>query len=80
MLNILGGEPNAAQECGQEIHKELVCRQNRSTSGLNKDLRKELNSNYLTPSKCSRCAAPVTSIKIKAALLETLIKPLRQFL
>lgn len=75
ILEILGIDPTATTEYGNEVHKEIATRFNHvATAGLTKDVRKELCEKYLIPSNCTRISAPLLNIEIKAAFNEPLLK------
>ncbi|KAI5633816.1 hypothetical protein NE865_13452 [Phthorimaea operculella] len=75
VLQILGEDPTTTVEYGKEIHKELASRfEHVATTGLTKELRKELCEKYLVPSNCTRIGAPQLNAEIKAALNEALVK------
>ncbi|XP_052749147.1 uncharacterized protein LOC128200270 [Galleria mellonella] len=75
VLQILGNDPTATVEYGKEVHKELANRfEHIATTGLTKEIRKELCEKYLVPSNCVHIGAPKLNAEIKAALNETLVK------
>lgn len=75
LLEILGEDPSAVIEYGPEIHKDLASRfEHIVANGLEASQRKELFAKYLTPSNCTRVAAPILNAEIKAALPENMVK------
>lgn len=75
LLEILGTDPTQTQEFGIQINKEVATRlEYLATSGLDKDVRKELLEKYLVPSNAKHVSAPQLNAEIKAALTEPVIK------
>ncbi|XP_047038594.1 bromodomain-containing protein 4-like [Helicoverpa zea] len=71
ILDILGIDPSAAVEYGPNINDELASRLSYLvTSGLDKDIRKELLQKYLVPINCKHLSAPQLNPEIKAATPE----------
>ncbi|XP_049865768.1 uncharacterized protein LOC126372770 [Pectinophora gossypiella] len=74
-MEILGEDPTAKIEYGPSIHKEIANRlEHFAVSGIDRELRKELNKKYLTPDNCVRTGAPMLNDEIRAALPESVIK------
>lgn len=75
ILEILGADPSASQEYGPDINKEVATRFTHiATSGLDKEVRKDLIKKYLVPENCVNIAAPQLNLEIKAALTEQVVK------
>lgn len=74
-LDILGADPSVSKSCGNNIQKDLAIRYTHIvTSGLDKELRKELLEKYLPPGNCALVDAPVLNPEIKAAVTDIVIK------
>lgn len=74
-LEILGIDPTTTTQYGKEIHNELATRlQHIATTGLTKELRKELTDRYLIPANCIKIGAPSMNPEIKAAVTEVIMK------
>ncbi|KAI5640241.1 hypothetical protein NE865_07340 [Phthorimaea operculella] len=75
ILEILGDDPTLIKSYGAEIQKDLAVRlEHCVTSGLSKEVRKELKENYLIPSNCKMVNAPVLNAEIKAAISDQTAK------
>lgn len=75
ILEILGADPSITQEYGPDINKDVATRFTHiATSGLDKEVRKDLIKKYLVPSNCINIAAPQLNLEIKAALTEPVVK------
>lgn len=75
ILEILGADPSVTQEYGHDINKDVATRfEHITTSGLDKEIRKDLIKNFLVPGNCTNIAAPKLNVEIKAALNEQVIK------
>ncbi|XP_072948702.1 uncharacterized protein [Epargyreus clarus] len=74
-LDILGADPLATKAFGKDIQKDVAVRfEFITTSGLNKDVRKELLESYLPPTTCRLIDAPSLNPEIKAAITEIVLK------
>ncbi|XP_072940982.1 uncharacterized protein [Epargyreus clarus] len=74
-LDILGADPLATKAFGKDIQKDVAVRfEFITTSGLNKDVRKELLESYLPPTNCRLIDAPSLNPEIKAAITEIVLK------
>ncbi|CAH2217788.1 jg25268 [Pararge aegeria aegeria] len=74
ILEMLGASPNKAKKTGDNIQKDIAIRwQHIAPTGLTKETRKELLDKHLIPSNCTKLAAPLLNLEIKAALSDTLI-------
>lgn len=75
LLEILGEDPTSTKEYGPDIQKDLAIRLSHiTTSGLSKEIRKELKEKYLVPTNCKAIKAPVLNPEIRAALIDTQAK------
>lgn len=75
IIEILGDDPSASQDYGPDINKEVASRfAHFTTSGLDKEVRKELLKKHLVPGNCTNVAAPQLNTEIKAALPEYEVK------
>ncbi|KAI5631802.1 hypothetical protein NE865_15494 [Phthorimaea operculella] len=75
LLNILGSDPTTDKKYGKDIHKDLPIRfQHWATTGLSKDMRKDLKENYLTPENCKLIDPPELNAEIKAAVSDIVAK------
>lgn len=75
ILEILGVDPTTNTKLGKDVNKDLAVRlQHYSTTGLSKDMRKELGDKYLVPGNCKFIDAPQLNAEIKAALTEQVAK------
>lgn len=74
-LDILGADPLATKAVGKDIQKDVAVRfQFITSSGLNKDVRKELLESHLPPGNCRLIDAPSLNPEIKAAITEAVLK------
>ncbi|KAL0811415.1 hypothetical protein ABMA28_009818 [Loxostege sticticalis] len=74
-LDILGADPSSQIQYAKNVHTELASRlEHIATSGLTKELRKELNERYLIPGNCIMIGAPLMNPEIKAAVTDTVMK------
>lgn len=75
LLEILGVDPSITQEYGPDINKEVASRfAHIATSGLDKEIRKDLIKKFLVPNNCTSIDAPQLNLEIKAALTEQVVK------
>lgn len=75
ILEILGSDPSATIQFAKDIHNELATRlEHIATTGLTKEIRKELNDRYLIPANCVKIGAPSMNPEIKAAVTEVITK------
>ncbi|XP_073962967.1 uncharacterized protein [Choristoneura fumiferana] len=75
LLEILGMDPTSVKTYGKDIQKDLSVRlEHYTTSGLSKELRKELKEKYLTPGNCKKIDPPELNAEIKAAITEVVEK------
>ncbi|XP_061724436.1 uncharacterized protein LOC133530524 [Cydia pomonella] len=75
VLEILGEDPSENIQYGKEIRKELANRlEHIATTGLSKEVRKELLEAYLIPANCTKIDAPLMNAEIKAAVTDVLTK------
>lgn len=75
ILEILGADPSVPQEYGPDINKDVATRfAHKATSGLDKEVRKDLIKKFLVPNNCTNVAAPLLNLEIKAALSEQVVK------
>ncbi|XP_063635082.1 uncharacterized protein LOC134805796 [Cydia splendana] len=75
VLEILGEDPSESIQYGSEIRKELANRlEHIATTGLSKEVRKELLEAYLIPANCTKIGAPLMNAEIKAAVTDVITK------
>ncbi|KAL0832188.1 hypothetical protein ABMA28_001643 [Loxostege sticticalis] len=74
-LAILGDDPSAQKSYGEDIHKDLAVRlEHIATTGLTKEIRKELQNKYLPPANSTLVDAPALNPEIKAAVSDAVAK------
>ncbi|CAK1595988.1 unnamed protein product [Parnassius mnemosyne] len=75
VLEILGTDPLTTVTFRKDIQKDLAIRlEFIATSGLTKELRKELLESHLPPANCKMIDAPSLNPEIKAAITEVIVK------
>ncbi|PZC75670.1 hypothetical protein B5X24_HaOG205776 [Helicoverpa armigera] len=75
VLQILGTDPLTTTSFGKDIQKDLATRyEHKATSGLTKELRKELLESHLPPANCKLIDAPSLNPEIKAAVTDVIVK------
>ncbi|XP_046964264.1 uncharacterized protein LOC124533144 isoform X1 [Vanessa cardui] len=75
LLDILGADPSVTIEYGPDINKDVASRfAHIATSGLSREVRKNLLMKNLVPQNCKNIAAPQLNAEIKAALSEQVVK------
>ncbi|KAI5646125.1 hypothetical protein NE865_01587 [Phthorimaea operculella] len=75
LLQILGDDPSKTKNTGKDIQTDLAVRlQHIATSGLTKEVRKELLEKYLPPGNCTLIDAPELNPEVKAAISESTYK------
>lgn len=75
ILELLGETPSKNKTYSAPIQAELAVRwEHIATSGLSKDIKKELLEKYFLPENCLKIGAPKLNPEIKAALSDTLVK------
>lgn len=75
VMEILGSDPSTTSSFGKNIQKDLAVRYEFiATSGLTKELRKELLDSHLPPGNCKLIDAPSLNPEIKAAVTDVIVK------
>ena len=75
VMEILGSDPSTITSYGKDIQKDLAIRYEFiATSGLSKELRKELLESHLAPANCKLIDAPSLNPEIKAAVTDIIVK------
>ncbi|KAL0893424.1 hypothetical protein ABMA27_015009 [Loxostege sticticalis] len=75
ILEMLGENPSKNKKFGPPIQAELAVRwEHIATTGLSKDIKKELLEKYFLPENCIKIGAPSLNPEVKAALSDTLVK------
>lgn len=75
IFELLGDDPSITTSYGKEINPDLAVRlQHFVTTGLSKELRKDLQGKYLPPSNCTLIDAPLLNPEIKTAVSDIVLK------
>lgn len=75
ILELLGDTPTKNKKYSSPIQVELAIRwEHIATTGLSKDLKKDIFNKYFLPENCLKIGAPSLNLEIKAALSDTLVK------
>lgn len=75
ILEMLGENPSKNKKFGPPIQAELAVRwEHIATTGLSKDIKKELLEKYFLPENCIKIGAPSLNPEVKAALSDTLVR------
>lgn len=75
ILDLLGETPSKNKKYSSPIQAELAVRwEHITTTGLAKDIKKELIEKYLLPENCLKIGSPQLNPEIKAALSEALVR------